>query len=99
MEKKQSRTINIIGFRAGIFAFGFAIAFTVVQILQVLGVLNFPADEILIYGTSLGIVIPFIFEILALHYIAPRDTKICSHAALIFTTIYAVFVTANYVVR
>jgi len=99
MENEQSNRINRIGFWAGIFAFSFAIAFTVVQVLQVLGVIHFPADEILIYGTSLGIVIPFIFEMLALHYITPQDKKIWSHAALIFTSIYAVFVTANYVVQ
>ena len=99
MDNVQSASINKIGYRSGIFAFSFAIAYTFVQILQVLGVLKFPADEILIYGTSLGIVIPFIFEILALHYITSRDKKIWSHAALIFTIIYAVFVTANYVVQ
>ena len=84
---------------ASIFAFIFAIAYSVIQILQVLKVVSFPTDEILIYGTSLGIVIPFILEILALHYVSPQDKKIWSHAALTFTIIYAVFVTANYVVQ
>ena len=36
---------------------------------------------------------------LALHYITPDDKKFWSHAALTFTTLYAVFVTANYVVQ
>lgn len=45
------------------------------------------------------IVIPFILEILALHYATPDHKKYWSHAALIFTFIYAVFVTANYVVQ
>lgn len=61
--------------------------------------LIFPFDEILIYATSLCIVIPFILEILALHYITPEPKKIWSHAALLFSVIYAVFVTANYVVQ
>jgi len=99
MDNGQFKSINNLGFLAGIFAFGFAIAYSVVQILQVLKIVNFPADEILIYGTSFGIVIPFILEILALHYVTPHDKKIWSHAALIFTIIYAVFVTANYVVQ
>ena len=99
MNDGQFKLINKVGFWAGIFAFIFAIAYSVIQILQVLKVVNFPTDEILIYGTSLGIVIPFILEILALHYVSPQDKKIWSHAALIFTTIYAVFVTANYVVQ
>jgi heme/copper-type cytochrome/quinol oxidase subunit 4 len=56
-------------------------------------------DEILIYGTSLCIVIPFVLEILALHYITPHEKRFWSHAALIFSIIYSVFVTANYVVQ
>lgn len=99
MVNGQNKSINKVGFALGIVAFSFAIAYSLVQILQVLKVITFPTDEILIYGTSLGIVIPFIFEILALHYITPQDKKIWSHAALIFTIIYAVFVTANYVVQ
>ncbi len=36
---------------------------------------------------------------LALHYITPTEKKFWSHAALLFTMLYAVFVTANYVVQ
>ena len=43
--------------------------------------------------------IPFILEILALHYVTSPEKKFWSHAALIFTILYAVFVTANYVVQ
>ena len=99
MDNEESKSINKVGFWTGIFAFIFAIAYSLIQILQVLKILTFPTDEILIYGTSLGIVIPFIFEILALHYVTPQHKKIWSHAALTFTIIYAVFVTANYVVQ
>jgi heme/copper-type cytochrome/quinol oxidase subunit 4 len=74
-------------------------AYAVVQILQVAGILSFPVDEILIYGTSLCIVIPFILEMLAFHHLTPSDKQFWTHAALIFTIIYAVFVTANYVVQ
>jgi hypothetical protein len=88
-----------IGFVAGLIAFLSTLAYCIVQILQVTGVLHFPMDEILIYGTSLCIVIPFILEILALHYVTPTDKKFWSHGALIFTIIYAVFVSANYVVQ
>jgi hypothetical protein len=88
-----------VGFWSGLFAFGATSAYVIVQLLQVAGVFNFPVDEILIYGTSLCIVIPFILEILALHYITPADKKFWSHAALIFTSLYAAFVTANYIVQ
>ena len=66
---------------------------------QLFGLLQYPFDEILIYSTSLGIVIPFIVTMLALHYAVPDSKKFWSHASLIFVILYAVFVTANYVVQ
>ncbi|MEO8415169.1 MAG: hypothetical protein ABI472_16030 [Ginsengibacter sp.] len=95
----MNKSIYKIGFYAGIVAFASNAAFVLVQLLQLLGVLTYPYDEILIYGFSLCIVIPFLIEMLALYYATPGDKKIWSHAALIFTVIYAVFVTANYVVQ
>jgi hypothetical protein len=92
-------TVYKVGYWSGLIAFAATAAYVIVQLLQVAGVFSFPVDEILIYGTSLCIVIPFILEMLALHYVAPADIKIWSHAALIFTIIYAVFVTANYIVQ
>ncbi|HEY0676720.1 MAG TPA: hypothetical protein VGD17_00490, partial [Chitinophagaceae bacterium] len=80
-------------------AFIAAVSYCIVQILQMYGFLTFPTDERLIYGTSLCIVIPFVLAMLALHYITPEKKRFWSHAALIFTTLYAVFVTANYVVQ
>jgi hypothetical protein len=93
------KTIYKIGFRSGLFAFIATIAFVIVQLLQLLRVFSSPLDETLIYATSLCIVIPFILEILALHYVTPFKKRFWSHAALIFTILYAVFVTANYVVQ
>jgi hypothetical protein len=95
----MNKIIYKIGFWSGLIAFAATAAYVIVQVLQVAGVISFPVDEILIYGTSLCIVIPFILEILALHYVSPTDKKFWSHAALIFTVIYAVFVTANYIVQ
>jgi hypothetical protein len=87
------------GFWFGIFAFGSNAAFVVAQTLQLFRILRYPYDEIFIYGFSLCIVIPFLLEILALHCVTPDEKKFWSHAALVFTMIYAVFVTANYVVQ
>ncbi|HET7374394.1 MAG TPA: hypothetical protein VFJ20_13485 [Gemmatimonadaceae bacterium] len=92
-------TLARIGFRAGLAAFTATVAYDLVQILQVVGVLHFPVDEILIFGTSLCIVVPFVLETLALHYSTPVDRRFWTHAGLIFTTMYAVFGTANYVVQ
>ncbi len=95
----MNKRINKIGFWSGIIAFAATFAFYIVQMLQVLGVLGYPWDEILIYGFSLCITIPFMIEILALHYVVPTEKKFWSHGALICTVIYVVFVTANYVVQ
>jgi hypothetical protein len=94
-----NETIQKIGFWSGLAAFIATVGFVLFQTLQLFGVLVYPWDEISIYGFSLCIVIPFILEMLALHYITPTEKKFWSHAALLFTVLYAVFVTANYVVQ
>jgi hypothetical protein len=91
--------ISEVGFWSGMTAFIAVLAFDVVQLLQLAGVLRFPLDEILIYATSLCIVVPFILEMLSFHYLTARDKQFWTHASLIFTVIYSVFVTANYVVQ
>ena len=94
-----TKNIAEVGYWSGLAAFVATITFVVVQLLQVAGLLVFPLDEILIYGSSLCIVIPFILEMLAFHYLTQHDKQYWTHLALIFTIIYAVFVTANYVVQ
>jgi hypothetical protein len=104
-DQSRSRRLNLnrniykIGFWAGMAAFASNAAFVLAQTLQLLRVLKYPFDEIFIYGFSLCIVIPFLLEMLALHHVAPEDKKYWSHAGLVFTVIYSVFVTANYVVQ
>lgn len=95
----MNSTINKIGFWSGLTAFVATIAYCIVQVLQMYSLLSYPYDERLIYGASLCIVIPFVLEMLALHYVTPDEKKFWSHTALIFTIFYAVFVTANYVVQ
>lgn len=95
----MNKTINKFGYWAGLIAFVSTLVYVIVQLLQVVGALYYPLDEILIYGISLCIVVPFVLEILAFHYVTPDGKKFWSHASLIFSTIYAVFVTANYVVQ
>ena len=95
----MSGKINEVGYWSGLAAFAATVAFVVAQLLQLAGVLRFPLDEILIYGTSLCIVVPFVLEVVALHHLSPRDKQFWTLSALVFTVIYAVFVTANYVVQ
>lgn len=91
--------ISEVGYWSGIAAFVSVITYDVVQILQVMDVLHFPTDEVLIYGISLCIVIPFVLEMLSFHHLTAKDKQFWTHASLIFTIIYAVFVIANYVVQ
>ena len=95
----MTRMVSQVGFWSGVAAFASAVAYDIVQILQVAGVFRFPLDEILIYGTSLCIVVPFVLEMVAFHHLTPSDRKFWTHAALMFAMMYAVFVTANYVVQ
>jgi hypothetical protein len=93
------KTIAKVGYWSGLVAFAAIITFGIVQFLQVLGFLTFPLDEILIYGSSLCITVPFLLEILALHHLTKPVNKFWSHAAVIFTVVYFIFVVANYVVQ
>ncbi|MEI2757147.1 MAG: hypothetical protein V9F46_11930 [Chitinophagaceae bacterium] len=95
----MNKTIYTIGYWSGIVAFTATFSFYIVQMLQVLGMLTFPLDEILIYGFSLCITIPFMIEMLALHHVVAPEKKFWSHGALLCTVVYVVFVTANYVVQ
>ena len=91
--------INEIGYWSGLAAFSAVVSYDTVQILQVVGVLQFPVDEILIYATSLCIVVPFMLEMISFHHLTAKDKQFWTHTSLIFTIIYAVFVIANYVVQ
>lgn len=91
--------VGKVGFWAGMAAALFAIAYDIVQVLQIIGWLRFPIDEILIYGTALCIVVPFILEMLAFHHLTEPRKQFWTHAAALFTTLYAMSVSANYVVQ
>jgi len=91
--------VGKVGYWSGLVAFAATMAFVVVQLLQVTGAFRFPADELLIYGTSLCIVVPFLLEMLALHHTTAPGKQFWTHGALVFAIVYAVFVSANYVVQ
>ena len=46
-------TISNVGYWSGLAAFTSTLVYGLAQILQIAGMLRFPVDEILIYGTSL----------------------------------------------
>jgi hypothetical protein len=96
---RTTATIPRAGFLSASVAFLAALGFVVAQILQVLGLLGPPLDEILIYGFSLFIATPFMLALLALHYLTPEPKRFWSHAAVIFAAIYVAYVSLNYVVQ
>lgn len=92
-------SIARVGFVSALAAAAATLLYDVVQIAQVAGLLRFPVDEVLIYGAALCIAVPFLLAMLALHHLTDRARQYWTHAALLFTVIYAVFVIANYVVQ
>ena len=95
----ETRMIGRVGWVSGTCAFGFTIAYGIVQTMQLIHAISFPQDEMLIYGTSLGIAIPFLVTMLSLHYLTPQNKRFWTHGALIFSSAYLIFVTSNYVVQ
>lgn len=85
-----------IGFWSSLAAFAAAAGYGVVQILQLLGVLAFPWDEILIFGFSVCIPVPFVLAMVALHCAVPPQRRIWTHCALVLAAMYAVLVLIVY---
>ena len=95
----MDKTLYRVGFWSALVAFFAASGFSIAQILQIIGLVRYPWDEILIYGFSLFIATPFMLALLALHYVTPDEKRFWSHAAVLFAVMYAIYVTLNYVVQ
>lgn len=88
-----------LGYWSALAAFVAATGFSVAQILQLMGLVGPPWDEILIYGFSLLIAVPFMLALLALHRLTPSENRFWSHAAVLFAVMYVTYVTLNYAVQ
>jgi len=97
--RRGMRDVPKIGSLAAMAAFAAIVLYGIAQVLQVVNAVRPPLDGILLYGFSLCIVIPFMISMLALHYVAPAETRFWSSAALIFTVMYGTYVTLNYAVQ
>jgi hypothetical protein len=95
----MNMSITRIGYWSALVAFVGAAGYSVVQILQIVGFLTYPLDEILIFGTSLLIPTPFMLALLAVHHMTPNEKRFWTNAALLFAVMYNTFVTINYVVQ
>jgi hypothetical protein len=94
----KKRTIQL-GYYSAFIAFISAVGYSMVQVMQVVHLLHFPLDAILIYSFSLGIAPPFLLAMLALHYSVPEEKRLWSHGALLFALLYVGYVSLNYVVQ
>ena len=94
----SNRSIARLGFWSAIAAFGTSAGYGVVQLMQIAGALAFPADEILIFAFSLGIPVPFVLALVALHHSVPATDghRVWTHAATLLGTMYAVLALAVY---
>ncbi len=95
MDKVAAR----FGFWCALTAFVAAAGYSVVQILQVLGLVGAPWDAIFIYAFSFGIAWPFMLAIWALHRVTRESRQLWSGAALLFAVIYSVYVCLMYAVQ
>lgn len=75
------------------------IGYGVAQIMQVLKLISYPWDEVLIYGFSLCITVPFLVMIVALHQTFSSQKKLWSGIAVAISTAYLVFALTVYTVQ
>ena len=99
---------NKIGFWSAILSSFFSLVYIIAQLAEWLGMLgsgggpenpSTAAGLIILLTPSLLLAPSFMLLILGIHYHAPEDKKIWSHAGLLFATVYAVMVSINYYVQ
>lgn len=88
-----------IGFRAAIAALTATLAYGVVQIAQVAGLVGPPLDATLIYAASLCIAPPFLLAILALRHSAAASGRLWGEAAVMAAGAYLAFALLVYGVQ
>ena len=87
------------GFYTALASAAASTGYTIVQILQVMGVVHPPLDAVLIYAFSLCIAPPFMLAMLALCHSVDTGKKFWAHAALLFSALYNGFVMLMYVMQ
>ena len=108
MENKMSPNVSRLGYWSAVLASLFSIIYIVLQLaewLDLLGSGGGPENP----STALGLIVlltpslflgpSFALLMLCVHYYAPEEKKIWSHAGLMFATIYTVMISINYYVQ
>ena len=88
-----------LGFRSSLAAFMATLGYGTVQIVQVLGLIGYPAADVLIYSFSICIAPPFLLALVALHESLPPERRMWTRAALMFGAIYVTYVALMYAVQ
>ena len=88
-----------LGFYASLVSMAAAISYGVAQIWQIIGILGYPRADILIYGTSLCISVPFLLAMLALHETVGSQQRLWTRGALLFGVMYVTYVVLMYSVQ
>lgn len=108
MENRMSPTVTRLGYWSAVLASLFSIIYIVFQLaewLDFLGSGGGPENPSTAFGLiilltpSLLLAPSFALLMLSVHYYAPEDKKVWSHAGLIFATVYTVMVSINYYVQ
>jgi hypothetical protein len=104
----QNESANKIGFWSAVLSSLFSIIYIIGQLAEWLGILG-SAGGPESPSTGLGIVVllvpslllapSFALLMLAIHYYAPENKKIWTHAAVLFAVVYTVMVCINYYVQ
>lgn len=89
-------TVSRVGFWSSLAACMTAAAYGIAQILQIAGLLGFPWDEILIFGFSVCIPLPFVLAMICLHQTTAAPDRFWTHCAVVLATMYAVLVIIVY---
>jgi hypothetical protein len=88
-----------LGFYASVVAFFAAVAYGIAQIAQILGIASYPLADILIYGASLCISVPFLIAMLSLHDTVETRQRLWACGALLFGVMYVTYVALMYTVQ
>ena len=108
MENRISPSVSRLGYWSAVLASFFSIIYIVFQLaewLDLLGSGGGPENPSTAFGLiilltpSLLLAPSFALLMLCVHYYAPEDKKVWSHAGLIFATVYTVMVSINYYVQ
>jgi hypothetical protein len=92
-------TASRFGFWAALAAFVFSIGYGIPQLMQVAGLLTFPADEILIFAPSLALAPSFVLAMAGLHATRAEPVRLFSLAGLSLATMYGTLACIVYPVQ